>query len=99
MKRIKAKLIGKGYDQDPFRVNLPNYTIDCKRDKDGNPIWIDITKNEAEDSCDYIKMECYVLVPDDEAKLVSGKWVLNQQKIRQKYKENWSNFLTTSVEP
>lgn len=44
---------------------------------------------------DHNKKECEVYVPDDEV-LPTGK--LNQAKIREKYKENWSNFNASNVE-
>lgn len=96
-KRIKVKLIGKGTYHDSYRVGLPTYKIDCKRDAEGNSIWIDEVQGFAEDSCDYGKMECYVLVPDDEVEEITGKLTLNQTRIREKYK-NWKNFNAEDVQ-
>ena len=47
---------------------------------------------------DYIKMECYVWIHDDETYNELGKDKISQSKIRQKYKENWSNFDKTGIE-
>jgi len=84
MKRVKVRLIGTGTRDDPFRVNLPTSIIDCKRDADGNPIWINEAEGIAESSIDWKTMTCYVLVPDDE---VDEKGRLNEKRIREKYKE------------
>jgi len=51
-----------------------------------------------DDKVDYINMECYILVPDNETKIVGNKIKLDQQKIRKKYKKNWSKFNASSVE-
>jgi len=48
-------------------------------------------------SVDYVKKECVVEVLDDEV-LSNGKIKLNQKRIREKYKKNWSNFNASEVE-
>jgi len=98
MKRVKVKLIGEGKHHDSFRVNLPTYIMDVKRDKDGNPIIINEEEGLAGDSCDYEKKECYVLIPDDETIEIQGKIKINQQKIRKKYPKDWSKFKASDVE-
>lgn len=98
MKRIKVKLIGKGTKNDPFRVNLPTFMNDCKRDSKGKPVWIDEIQGIAADSVDYGRRTCYVLVPDDEAEEEMGKMRLNEKRIREKYRENWSQFKKEDVE-
>lgn len=98
MKRIKVKLIGKGVHGDSYRVNLPTYRIDYKRDTNGNPMGVNVDEGFPEDSIDYVNKECYVMVPDDETKEVQGKTKLDQKKIREKYKKNWSKFIASKVE-
>ena len=98
MKRIKAKLSGKGLPDDPYIVNLPNWVMDAERDVNGEIVYVDKEKGWKKDSCDYTKKECYVLVPDDETKEVQGKTKLDQSKIRKKYKKNWSKFIASKVE-
>lgn len=98
MKRIKVKLIGKGTRLNPFRVNLPTWIIDCERDSKGTPIWIDENQGITKDSVDYKRHVCWVLVPDDEAEEEMGKMRLNEKRIREKYRENWSQFKKEDVE-
>lgn len=95
MKRIKVKLVGRGTKIDRFRVNLPTYRIDIQRDQNGKPVLNG--EGEFVDSINYERMECYVLVPDDEVEEVAGKTKLSQTRIRQKYK-NWKDFQTSDVE-
>lgn len=97
MKRIKVKIVGDGSETNPHRVTLPNYTMDCKRDANGTPIWTNYQNGQAEHSIDYVNKECYVLVPDDETKEIQGKSKLDQSKIRKKYK-GWSKFKASDVE-
>lgn len=98
MKRIKVKLIGSGKPHDPFRVDLPTYVIDCARDAEGNPVFVDKTHGIIKDGVDYEQCTCYVLVPDDEADEVAGKVKLKQKRIKEKYKEHWSKFEAEDVE-
>lgn len=93
MKRVKVKVVGSGKMHDPFHVDLPNCIMDVKRDVDGKPVYVDELEEFAEDSMDYIKMECFVLVPDDEVK--DGH--LDQARIRAKY-NNWKKFNASDVE-
>jgi len=74
MKRIKVKLVGKGTEENPYRVNLPTWRMDGE--------------------ADYKNKTCYVLMLDDEVK--NDK--IDQEKIRKKYKKNWSNFNASEVE-
>lgn len=91
MKRIKARLIGKGTRLDPWTVDLPTFKMESDKDVDGNPTIVDGKPIKA---VDYTKKECYVLVLDDEVK-PNGK--LDQEKIRAKYK-NWKDFNASDVE-
>lgn len=85
MKRIKVKLKGKGTRLDPFRVNLPTYTMDGKRDAQGN---LELGEDGLPlDSVDYKAKTCYVMLPNDEAIEVSGKWKIHKKGIRKKYKD------------
>jgi len=93
MKRIKVRLIGSGTELDPFRVPLPSYIIDCKRDMEGNPVLG--KEGFPVDSVDYEARTCYVLVPDDE---VGPDGRLDEKRIREKYKEGWSKFRREDVE-
>jgi len=96
MKRIKVKLIGKGIDEDPYRVNLPTYIMDNLRDAQGNLILTSDGKRQ--DGCDYINKTVFVLVPDDETKEKDGKIKLDEERIREKYGNNWENFKAEDVE-
>lgn len=78
MIKVKVKLIGKGTEDNPFRVDLPTWTME------GEP--------------DYKKKECCVSIPDDELIIKEGKVVINQDKIRVKYKKGWGYFDKSEVE-
>lgn len=47
---------------------------------------------------DYQKKECYVTIPEDETEEKEGKTKIKQQRIREKYKKNWSKFNASEVE-
>lgn len=93
---IKVKLIGSGKEHDPFRVGLPSFIVDKKRDNDGNIIYD--KDGNAEDTVDYVNKVCMVLVPSDEVTIVKDKKVLDQERIRIKYAKNWSQFNKEDVE-
>lgn len=94
-KRIKVKMIGDGTIENSLRPNLPTYMIDIERDANGKPV-LDGDGNE-QDTVDYTRKECYVLIPEDETKNVNGKTVLNEDRIRVKYKQ-WKDFKASDVE-
>jgi len=93
MKRIKVKLIGKGTYFNPFRVALPTYVLDVKRDAEGNPLLTEDGFPVGQDLKG--KTSCWVLVPDDE---VDEEGRLDEERIRTKYKEGWSKFKREDVE-
>lgn len=48
-------------------------------------------------NADYEKKRCYVLIPDDEIKIEEGKRVINQDRIKEKYKKGWGHFKASEV--
>jgi len=92
MKRVKVRLVGTGTELDPYRVNLPTYMLDVKRDPEGKPILVD---ELPEPAVDYEARTAWVLVPDDE---VDPNGRLNEKRIREKYREHWANFRREEVE-
>lgn len=63
-----------------------------------DPFTVRLPMFKMQGDADYQKMECYVLVPDDETEEKKGKTKLNQQRIREKYVGKWSKFNASSVE-
>ena len=60
-----------------------------------DPFTVDLPTWQMVGDCDYNTMECEVEIPNDEVDL-NGK--IDQNKIRSKYKKNWSNFNAANVE-
>lgn len=62
------------------------------------PFTVNLPTWTMDGDADYIKKECYVLMNDDETEEKEGKTRINQQRIREKYKKNWSKFKASDVE-
>jgi len=90
--KLRVRVIGSGTPEDPYRVNLPTFTmvpsswqplIPGKVDKDGvlstQPDGKPVVLTPAEKA----QLTCEVIVPGDE---VDDKGQLDKAKIRAKYK-------------
>jgi len=82
MKRIKCRLIGEGTEDNPYRVNLPTYTVSLDEMK--------------YPEIDYTEKVAYVLVPDDEVDPDTLK--LKEKYIRKKYGGRWKDFKADEVQ-
>ena len=63
--------------------------------KDEDPFTVDLPTWSMIGEIDHNKKQVFVGIPDDEVDL-NGK--IDQDKIRSKYKKNWSNFNAATVE-
>jgi len=82
MRKIKCRLIGKGTEEEPYRINLPTYQVSLN--EEGIP------------EIDYKKREANVLVPDDEVDPDTLK--LKEKYIREKYGGRWKKFKADEVQ-
>lgn len=63
-----------------------------------DPYTVNLPTWTMDGEANYKNKKCYVFVNDDETEEKGGKVKLNQKRIREKYKKNWSNFNASEVE-
>jgi len=62
------------------------------------PFTVNLPTWQMDGEADYKNKKCYVFINDDETEEKEGKTKINQQRIRTKYKKNWSKFNASDVE-
>lgn len=62
------------------------------------PFTVNLPTWTMDGDADYEKKHCYIFINDDETEEIEGKTKINQQRIRTKYKKNWSKFNASDVE-